>query len=353
MMSQIRMLIAACACSFIPLVAHAVQIKTVVVGNAGNAPDIEIMSDGTTGYGAVPYEYRIGKYEVTNAQYADFLNAVDPAGTNPLDLYYVGMSTHELGGIDLSNTAPSGSKYAVKSDRANHPVIYVNWYSAIRFANWLHNGQGSGDTETGAYTLGPLSERGSEPLNGKDITRNPGARWFLPSEDEWYKAAFHKNDGATGNYWNFATKSDTAPTPAVPPGMAGAANFNDAVGAITEVGAYELSPGPYGTFDQAGNLWEWNEVLLSHGQHFSQVMRGMRGGGWFGGGTDTTSFLAASHRGAPHCEGGGNAGCSSIHYTFRVGSLSTIPEPGSWLLALMGAAFGILGRRRRNKKGDA
>jgi formylglycine-generating enzyme required for sulfatase activity len=68
------------------LPAHAVTMEWVEVGDPGNDPDTAVMtccgsSTGTTGYGSVPYTYWIGKYEVTNAQYAEFLNAV--AATSP------------------------------------------------------------------------------------------------------------------------------------------------------------------------------------------------------------------------------------------------------------------------------
>ena len=68
-------------------VSQAVNIDTVLVGNTGN-------TDDDTGYGAVDYEYNIGKYEVTAGQYTEFLNAV--AETDTYDLYhdggnYVGM----------------------------------------------------------------------------------------------------------------------------------------------------------------------------------------------------------------------------------------------------------------------
>ena len=85
---------------------------------------------------------------------------------------------------------------------------YVTWYDAIRFANWLHNGQGSGDTETGAYTL--LGNATPTPSNGPSITRNPGATWFLPSENEWYKAAYH--NPAANSYSLYPTSSHTVPT---------------------------------------------------------------------------------------------------------------------------------------------
>ena len=42
----------------------------------------------------------------------------------------------------------------------DHPVNFETWYDTIRFANWLNNGQDSGDTETGAYTLGTLGAGG-------------------------------------------------------------------------------------------------------------------------------------------------------------------------------------------------
>ena len=93
--------------------------------------------------------------------------------------------------------------------------MFVSWYDSIRFANWLHNGQGSGDTENGAYTL--LGGTPT-PSNGNSITRNAGAKWWLPSEDEWYKAAYHKNDGVTGNYWDYPTSTDAVPYSDQPPG---------------------------------------------------------------------------------------------------------------------------------------
>jgi len=173
--------------------SHAVTIPTLPVGNAGNAG--EVQPQGT--FGAVPYDYHIGQHEVTNAQYVEFLNGVDPTGANTLALYNGNMSSDAVGGINFNSRAASGSKYAIKPGRDNNPVVFVSWYDSVRFANWLHNGMASGDTESGAYTL--LGGTPT-PSNGNTIMRNPGAKWWLPSEDEWYKAAYHKNDGVTGNY---------------------------------------------------------------------------------------------------------------------------------------------------------
>jgi len=190
--------------------ARAVTMDWRTIGNPGNKPDTVIdMTDHTTGYGSVDHTYKIGTYDVTNTQYAEFLNAKDPTGTNSLFLYKDSMSTDPAnGGINFNAANASGSKYTVVADHANYPVTYVTWYSAIRFANWMNNGQGNASTETGAYTLGALG-RFAVPVNGGSITRNAGASVFLPSENEWYKAAYY--DPATSSYHQFATGTNSQP----------------------------------------------------------------------------------------------------------------------------------------------
>jgi hypothetical protein len=146
----------------------------------------------------------------------------------------------------------------------NRPVKWVSWGDAARFANWLTNGQ-----PTGPQGLS-TTEDGSYYLNGATsdadllaVTRKATARHVIPNEDEWYKAAYHKNDGPTGNYFNHPTGSDTLPTAEAPPGGTNSANFNHILEQPTDVGAYTGSPSPYGTFDQGGNFWEYNESVLN------------------------------------------------------------------------------------------
>jgi len=330
--------------------AEAVTIDTVPIGNPGNPADIRY---DPTGSGAVGYSYRIGKTEVTNAQYVEFLNGVDPSGANTLALWSSSMSTNANGGINFNGSATNGSKYEIKLGRENNPVVFVSWYDAIRFANWLHNGQGNGDTENGAYTLLGGSPT---PSDGNDITRNPDARWWLPNDDEWYKAAYHKNDGLTSNYWDYPTSTNAVLYSDQPPGsdapdplitanfykndniangyndgyaVTGSTPFDSSQNYLTDVGAYLFSRSPYGTFDQGGNVWEWNETL------FSGTFRILRGSSWA---NDGSSDMRAALRFISD---------PTREFEFRGFRVATIPEPASITLCLAGVLMLVLKRTRR------
>ena len=283
-----------------------VVIDTLLVGNPGNPG--ELSGGGAGGYGpdricgAVDYVYNIGKFEVTADQYTVFLNAV--AATDTYGLYNTSMDSHAYGcqitrnGTDGNYTYDfSGRPSGTVADWVNRPVNFVSWGDAARFANWLHNGQPTGDqdlttTEDGSYYLGGATSDAELMA----IAREADATWVIPSEDEWYKAAYHYNDGVTGNYWDYPTESDTEPTSEAPPGTDmtnGSANYKDgdyyAIGSPywrTEVGAYDAKPSdsPYGTFDQGGNIYEWNEAI------HSGLFRGLRGGCFY---IHVTDLLAA------------------------------------------------------------
>jgi formylglycine-generating enzyme len=255
-----------------------ITIPTVTIGNAGNIADTRVMNDGTTGYGQVSYAYNIGQHEVTTGQYAAFLNAV--AATDAYGLYNTQMTLDEAG-CQITRSGSSGSyTYAVASDYANRPVNYVSWGDAARFSNWLANNQPtgaqtSGTTETGAYALGGATSDSALIT----VTRSNSATWAITSENEWYKAAFY--NPATASYFTYATASDTLPSnDLINPDPGNNANYaasttDDTLAGPyyrTEAGEFENSKSPYGTFDQNGNVWEWNEST------YLGLFREMRGG---------------------------------------------------------------------------
>ncbi len=109
----------------------------VVIGDPGNPEDTIIARDGSSGYGSVDHVFRIAEYEVSNAQYAEFLNAV--AKTDPNQLYWSAMEHQVFGGIVRSGDVGNYT-YGLKPNMANKPVNYVSWFDAARYANWIHNG---------------------------------------------------------------------------------------------------------------------------------------------------------------------------------------------------------------------
>ncbi len=301
-----------------------VAIDWVTIGHEGNLPDTR---HETPGYGAVSYRYFIAKYEVANNQYTEFLNAVATLG-DPNRLYTTnmggGLGTFNSGGISRTGFGNRLDpwEYKVRPNRGNRPVNFVNWYDALRFANWLHNGQISGaqdasTTEDGAYDMSL----------GANVVRKPDARVFLPNEDEWYKAAYYmptwnRLDHLHGTYFDFPTQSDTAPTAEIPPGtdvLNGSANaydrgFLDTTYYTMEVGAYDVQDPPgsgarvadsaFGTFDQAGNLKEWIEAdVLGDGSE-----RGLRGG----------SFNNTAHSASATYRTSANPTSKNLAFGFRV-----------------------------------
>ncbi len=305
-----------------------VVIETVTVGNPGNFGE-ESGESVPDGYGpdrvcgSVDYVFDIGKFEVTAGQYCEFLNAV--AATDTYGLYHEDMadpSTEEVWGCNIQRSGSPGSySYTIAPDWADRPVNYVSWGDAARFCNWLQNGQPTGPQDLST------TEDGSYYVNGETmdvellaVVREPDAHFVIPTEDEWYKAAYY--DGGSGAYYNYPTGTDDVPSnELVDPDPGNNANFAT-LGLVyalgppyyrSESGDFENSESPYGTFDQGGNVYEWNEAILFG------TRRGFRGGAFHG----YDRYMLAAHRksGDPTFE----------HYNngFRV---ANVPEalPRTW-----------------------
>jgi formylglycine-generating enzyme required for sulfatase activity len=269
--------------------------------------------------------YKISKSEVTNAQYAEFLNAV--AASDPNGLYNTDMGSAP-GGITRDGS-PGTHTYTTITGRENKPVIFTSFYDALRFANWLHNGKRTGSqdgttTEDGAYTIT------LDGITANSITRNADAIVFLTSEDEWYKAAYY--DAISASYFTYPTSSDVAPTCALPGSTPNTANCGTVVGDVTDVGGYTASPSPYGTFDQGGNAAEWTETISGSGRIVlgSQYGSGPHGSTLFMVAGRSEAFDPLVDPSLPWVRG------------FRV---ATIPEPSTGFLVGAGLAAFAVGRR--------
>lgn len=171
-----------------------------LVGDINNSSD-------SSGLGAVNYKYLIGQYSVTNCEYVAFLNAV--ATTDSYGLYNTSMN-NARGGISRSGNSGSYS-YSVKTNYGNKPVNFVSWWDAARYCNWLHNNRPSGNqnnstTEDGAYTIPDGRTSGSV------VVKNVEAKYWIPTPNEAYKAAYYKGGSVNAGYWRYATQSNTDPT---------------------------------------------------------------------------------------------------------------------------------------------
>ena len=334
--------------------ADPISIDWVTVGDPGNAND-------TTGYGAVNDEYRIAKHEVTIQQYTDFLNAVAASDSN--GLYFPNMEsdpsvagiarTGSSGAFTYAVIGPSGLTPAGAASPGNRPVTYVDWFDAARFANWMSNGQPTGlqgptTTENGAYDLSLWFLGIAPAANGTNPNTGAAPLYRIPTENEWYKAAYYKGGGPTAGYWSYATQSDSAPGNVIggaanqanyaPGGVYAvpqSASFASDQNLLTDVGAFSGSPSAYGTFDQTGNVFEWNDLDGTGG-----FLRGLRGGNFA---SDTATISAAFGRGDldPLEPVGG----------FRL--VSPVPEPSTVVMVAGGLAWAALGAWRRRARDGA
>lgn len=252
-------------------------VHWVKVEDPGNQPDPQ------TGRGAVAEPFYLAQYELTNGDYCVFLNASRAGMDLQAGLGDRAIHLHgPMPGIARrSRSLGQGFEYTPLPDMAQKPAV-LSASDAIALANWLHNIHRSGADafESGAY---PALESPSD--------RTPDALFFIPTIDEWVKAAYFKAGKRRGTYTRFPTGTNTPLVPVSGPmpfgrpalrGVETAANFGGKArwdgapsgGAPTDVGM-NGAPSAYGAFDMAGNATEWATIVLAGRVLFIEC-----GGGW-------------------------------------------------------------------------
>lgn len=287
------------------------DIEFVTIGNPGNPADT---SGNPNPAGSVAYRYRMGKFEISRSM-VEKANAEGSLGITLAGPLFVG-----LAGPDK-------------------PATLVTWFETARFVNWLNTSSGG----TPAYKFdgdGNFQnwDPGDAGYNPANLYRNSLARYFLPSADEWYKAAYY--DPSLGVYWNYPTGINTAPTPIYSGTAAGTAVYSGQQAS----GDYPTGPAdvmlagglsPYGTMGQGGNVWEWEETDADGLNGIGSLYRVDRGGSWL----SSAQILSAPVRFIE------NATDEFYSTGFRVASI-VVPEPSTFLLGAL-ASVGLLLRRQR------
>ena len=303
------------------------------VRSIGNAPN------PATGLGRVTSNYKISAYDTTISQYVEFLNGSDAGKQGQYGVYSSSIGTtpnNTTSAITRGGSVGSYTYSLSDSKFANQPVNFVNWFSAARFVNWYANDKSASATatETGSYTL----------INGQTtgsiVARNAGAQIFLPSADEWTKAAFY--NATAQNYYLWPTTSNTKPTAVVPTGSetvtaANSANYKIADAAadtlkMTNVGTYVNTTSTYGLFDMLGNVTQMTDTSNSGGSF--QAF----GGSYASTDLQMTQFWSSDPTSGQQFRVGGNA---TATIGFRVAAVA-VPEPGNMVAAAMGIG-GLIG----------
>jgi formylglycine-generating enzyme required for sulfatase activity len=218
----------------------------------------------------------------------------------------------------------------------SQPAADITWYEAAAFVNFLNTNSG----KTAAYNLTFSNNQWSLALwsseqawtaGGTNLYRNKDSFYFLPSENEWYKAAYYNAAGT--NYFLYPTASSSAPTAVASGTNAGTAVYNNAASVPALVdSAGGLSP--YGTMGQGGNVWDWTESAFAGTNSSSSENRAFRGGAW----DHNQLRMRSSFR------DGVDPTFENSDIGFRVAS---VPEPSTAVLVLMAGGAWLLRKRFR------
>lgn len=273
---QYRSRILALCCPFFAAAAAAQTPPSygfhfVTVTDAGNAAYAgpPLYGELPVGRGRVDYEYRMARTETSTAHWMHFLNTFSQT-SNPPPHFDPFANVHWGAEADPTYAGP-GIRYRLRGlpSAGAFPVTGISFNMAMLYCNWLHNGQSlaPASLRTGAYDMA-LVPAGTAPSQHLYPTHEPGARFWIPTLDEWLKASQYDPDRfgpGVGGWWQYRNSSDEPGTPG-PPGVGTtSAGWEDPAGNAGEwripLGAYPGSVSPWGLLDTSGGAAEWTEEI--------------------------------------------------------------------------------------------
>ncbi|MCC6950526.1 MAG: SUMF1/EgtB/PvdO family nonheme iron enzyme [Phycisphaerales bacterium] len=279
--------------------------------------------------GSVAYEYKIGRYEVTSRQWAEFLNA---ALHRPDPIPWVEVPVIWAGG----QFAP----FAVSESRSMFAAGGATWRTCAIFTNWFHNNKSLERAAflSGAYDVSTFGGDGNGNFTDQ-LAHSPGARYWIPTMDEWLKASHYdpskqNPDGSVGGWWQYSNGTDSPYLYGPPPGGEANADFESPNPFFIPLGSYEITS-PWGLYDVAGATSEYTESTYPTSPNRSRIVRGSA---W---------ELPTGAGVADRIEGGAAGARPSEHYFaygFRIAA--AVPAPSSVLALALGVSCIILRRRR-------
>lgn len=321
-------------------------IDFVTIGNPGNAPWTG--GGSTNNRGEVDYTYRIGRFEVTTAQWCEFMNsALDrPANDRIPDVF----APTQWGGVPTT-PVNGGQRFRVPTGNDMLPTGGVDWRTCAIYCNWLCNGKSNNRSAflSGAYDVTTFGFYNNGSTFTDQLTRTPGAQYFIPSLDEMMKASHwdpNRHGSGQGGWWLYSNGSDT-PYVYGPAGVLvngqlatanaawGSANFPGHDPFSISLGAYTGVTSPWGLFDVAGGTSEWLEEAHRIPDEQYPRDRYLDGSGW-----DTV----AGNADRVNAFGGGQW---PTYFGYEVGFriAAAVPAPAGSLA--LGGALLFLARRRR------
>jgi len=354
-------------CAFAPLSKaqpDPSDIEFVTVGAPGNAPWTG--AGFNSGRGQVDYEYKIGKYEVTTAQWAEFMNvALDRPSNDRIP--HVGAPS-AWGAVGTAPNNPGANRWTVPAGNEMHPTGGIDWRTAAIYTNWLHNEKGTDRSAflSGAYDVSTFGYLNGGSLFTDQLTRSPGARYWIPSLDEWMKASHWSPDRfgpGQGGWWLYSNGSDT-PFAYGPPGARVRTTFPpgpDPNGPLATanaswqdfhfpgnnpfdipLGAYAGVVSPWGLVDVAGATSEWTEGTFWEPTEPLPRDRYFEGSAW-------TFFTEGAADRVGSARGAQFPSFSGFDLGLRVAA--AVPAPGAVWTCLVVALFD--GRRVRRRPASA